>query len=230
MNPDKDKKTNFEIQLKAKIKKIPDSDNQIIVHALKESLQDFIEKIKKYLDDNILHTTDILKELEKQLDFNQLEKIQIDPEILERIKQADLARSAYKSAVPGSETAISSGPRPLAPPGVQTPAYTSSPSAQQQYPSQPPPVPGSETTPISVPRISVPDFSTPSTAPTAPSTPEISFSIPRVSLKTEPEQSPLSAGSIVDEEDRATGIAILRKKMLMELKKIRSVVSEEEEF
>jgi hypothetical protein len=31
------------------------------------------------------------------------------------------------------------------------------------------------------------------------------------------------------EEDRATGIAILRKQMLTELKKIRSVVSEQDQ-
>ena len=62
---------------------------------------------------------------------------------------------------------------------------------------------------------------------TPPSIPKISF--PSLSKTTSPPSlSPLAQPKGQREEDRATGIAILRKQMLTELKKIRSVVSEQE--
>ena len=45
---------------------------------------------------------------------------------------------------------------------------------------------------------------------------------------SKPTASPLVQPKGRREEDRATGIAILRKQMLTELKKIRSVVSEQD--
>ena len=55
-----------------------------------------------------------------------------------------------------------------------------------------------------------------------------SFQIPSIapdSSQTKKETPNISIGA--DEEDRATGIAILRRKMLMELRKIRNVVEEQ---
>ena len=68
---------------------------------------------------------------------------------------------------------------------------------------------------------------TPKTQPTIkqPEAPTISF--PSISLKSAPSPtSPLGSTPTRTEEDRATGIAILRKQMLSELKKIRAVVSD----
>ena len=45
--------------------------------------------------------------------------------------------------------------------------------------------------------------------------------------QSKPQEGKISVG--IDEEDRATGIAILRKKMLMELRKIRNVVEQEDD-
>jgi hypothetical protein len=62
-----------------------------------------------------------------------------------------------------------------------------------------------------------------------PSTsPSFSFNVPGLSSQPAPStESGISLG--VDEEDRATGIAILRKKMLTELRKIRSVVEQDQD-
>ncbi|MHA2172375.1 MAG: hypothetical protein ACXAB7_21095, partial [Candidatus Kariarchaeaceae archaeon] len=71
-----------------------------------------------------------------------------------------------------------------------------------------------------------------------PTTPESSLkapTIPKISFPTSPSSSdsplsnPLANIRGRKEEDRATGIAILRKQMLTELKKIRSVVAEQDQ-
>jgi hypothetical protein len=75
-------------------------------------------------------------------------------------------------------------------------------------------------------------FAPPAKGPQEPAptkaTEGFSFNIP--SIGEESTASPTSEAGVsigVDEEDRATGIAILRRKMLMELRKIRNVVEEQ---
>jgi hypothetical protein len=65
---------------------------------------------------------------------------------------------------------------------------------------------------------------------TPPSIPKISFpSTSKDTATATPPTNPLANIRGRREEDRATGIAILRKQMLTELKKIRSVVSEQDQ-
>ena len=63
---------------------------------------------------------------------------------------------------------------------------------------------------------------------TPPTIPKISFPASS-SSSTSPPSNPLANIRGRKEEDRATGIAILRKQMLTELKKIRSVVAEQDQ-
>ncbi len=85
-------------------------------------------------------------------------------------------------------------------------SFPDSPTEPEEVTPSPTPTPKSQLTPPTIPKISFP--SKPTTPPTI---------------------SPLSRATRGREEDRATGIAILRKQMLTELKKIRSVVSEQDQ-
>jgi len=78
-----------------------------------------------------------------------------------------------------------------------------------------------ETPPESVPIV-------PEKPLTPPTIPKISFPASS-SSSTPPPSNPLANIRGRKEEDRATGIAILRKQMLTELKKIRSVVAEQDQ-
>ncbi|MHA2295308.1 MAG: hypothetical protein ACXAEU_25050 [Candidatus Hodarchaeales archaeon] len=227
------KKTNFEVQLKVKLKKIPETDNQILMHVFKNSLHDFVDKINKFIEYSVLDEVDErnARDLEKQIDFNQLDKVRIEPEVVKRIQQAEQMTYAKETPATQPGITVSTEPRPLVTPKVYTPVVAAPPGIQSPFTPQPAPAvapPQPESSNITDSKINIPDFGTPSTKPsTPPSVPDISFSIPKLSLKAETTET---KASIIDEEDRATGIAILRKKMLMELKKIRSVVAEEEEF
>ena len=70
---------------------------------------------------------------------------------------------------------------------------------------------------------------TPAFSPRSPPPAQPSFmpSSSDFNSQSKPQDSKVSVG--IDEEDRATGIAILRKKMLMELRKIRNVVEQEDD-
>lgn len=100
------------------------------------------------------------------------------------------------------DTSTKSSPRPIGmtpTETVKTPNFGLSPSTQQ---------------PIS------------SSSPTKSSTSGFAFNVPSIS----PESATAKDSSVnigADEEDLATGIAILRRKMLQELRKIRSVVEEQ---
>ena len=68
----------------------------------------------------------------------------------------------------------------------------------------------------------------PSFSPRSPPPSQPSFGLSNdFGSQSKPQEGKISVG--IDEEDRATGIAILRKKMLMELRKIRNVVEQEDD-
>ena len=105
-------------------------------------------------------------------------------------------------------------------------------------PSQPSPI--EKPTPKPKISFSIPETSSPSIAPTITPTPTSSEPqtpppmIPKISFPSLSKPSTTTPSNLLGqtlgkrEEDRATGIAILRKQMLTELKKIRSVVSEDQ--
>ena len=161
------------------------------------------------------------------------EKSQISP-IKEEIIEPKSVEPSIESPQVTPSPPISSTPttEPTTPPVSSTP--------QTPLPADQEPTTVPERQPTQVPKISfsLPDTpETPKPDPLAPKPPEkqaITPSIPKISFPTatsstpEPPSSPLARFESRREEDRATGIAILRKQMLTELKKIRSVVSEEE--
>jgi hypothetical protein len=85
--------------------------------------------------------------------------------------------------------------------------------------------------------VSLPETSPETPTQSVPITPESPLkppTIPKISFPASPSSSsplanPLASLRGRKEEDRATGIAILRKQMLTELKKIRSVVAEQDQ-
>ncbi|MFX1516170.1 MAG: hypothetical protein ACFFC6_07670 [Promethearchaeota archaeon] len=96
-------------------------------------------------------------------------------------------------------------PEPVTRPTISF-SFPESPTEPKEVTPSPTPTPTAKIPPPAIPKISFPS------KPTSP-----------------PAISPLSRVSRGREEDRATGIAILRKQMLTELKKIRSVVSEQDQ-
>lgn len=114
-------------------------------------------------------------------------------------------------------TEIPPAPEPV----IETPVepVAEKPKISFSFPPSPP-----KSSPAATPPTKAPD---PIISPSKPSIPKISFT-------TEPKPSPPPANPLEAirgrrEEDRATGIAILRKQMLTELKKIRSVVAEQDQ-
>lgn len=69
----------------------------------------------------------------------------------------------------------------------------------------------------------------PTFAPRTPPPAQPSFMPSSSDFGQQPKQQDGKVSVGIDEEDRATGIAILRKKMLMELRKIRNVVEQEDD-
>jgi hypothetical protein len=128
-------------------------------------------------------------------------------------------------------------PRPVVPTAPTTPPITPSqpptqPTVEEVAPppetvTKPPKISFSFPETPSIPTPSPPTPQTPEKESTTPSIPKISFPS-MVKPPTTPPSSPLASVMQRREEDRATGIAILRKQMLTELKKIRSVVSDQE--
>jgi hypothetical protein len=137
--------------------------------------------------------------------------------------------SSTPTSIPTSTPSTAPAPTPTT---TSTPTPTSIPTAVPVTPSAPSPkisfsFPETSTPTPSAEPTPTPTSPTPTEpAPTAPMIPKISF--PSMSKTLSPPSDPLAQSRGGKEEDRATGIAILRKQMLTELKKIRSVVSEEQ--
>lgn len=117
---------------------------------------------------------------------------------------------------PAPEPVIETPVEPVAP----VVEVAEKPKISFSFPPSPP-----KSSPAATPPTKAPD---PIISPSKPSIPKISFT-------TEPKPSPPPPANPLEairgrrEEDRATGIAILRKQMLTELKKIRSVVAEQDQ-
>lgn len=113
-----------------------------------------------------------------------------------------------------AQTGFASSPRP----NQGFPTFTQNPTPTQ--PSAPGPLSDLNNQPPTSPQIQPA-----ATAPQPTTSPTLNFNVPGLSPQPSSPSASVSLGA--DEEDRATGIAILRKKMLTELRKIRSVVEQE---
>ena len=221
----RDQRTNLEFKVNMKIKKIPIEYYEEVMKQYKRHLLAF-EKSLRYLADEDKIPFKILDKISDAFKFDEIHYM--------------------KFSTPEEDTLHLTAPRPaVSAPGPVTP--------MESVPQQPPPqFPApQQTTPAMASHLESPpqkeeDFTFGGAAfdqPTAPgfqpppSTPEepppskategFSFSIPSIGQDSPTTSSDPSGVSIGVDEDRATGIAILRRKMLMELRKIRNVVEEQ---
>ncbi|MFX0204831.1 MAG: hypothetical protein ACFFDT_02520 [Candidatus Hodarchaeota archaeon] len=234
----------FKFETSLKLKDLPIEEYAHIAHAFQIAALRFERMLKESLLEGYITST-TLERITREFNFSEIRDTEIPefPSVNQLFgSEIPIARTTERIpepsiAEPAIETHEVPKPQPITPSPPTTPPIT--PSPPQAEPSIEKPAPPTETvtsppkfsfsfpeTPsISKPSSPIPQ--TPEKDPTTPSIPKISF--PSVAKPPKaPTPSPLASMTQRREEDRATGIAILRKQMLTELKKIRSVVSEQE--
>ena len=235
----------FKFETSLKIKSLPMEEYTHVAYAFQVAMLRFERMLKESLLEGYV-TSSTLEKITKELKIGEIRNAEIPevPSIMalfgsqeQQMKRKEASPVAHvpttqptpftQPIAPQVSTQPSSPTPAPVPTPTPTPTPTSIPSAVPVTPSAPSPKISfsfpETTTPISSPEPT-PTPSTP--APTVPIIPKISF--PSMSKSITPPSDPLAQRRGGKEEDRATGIAILRKQMLTELKKIRSVVSEEE--
>ncbi|MFX0185643.1 MAG: hypothetical protein ACFE95_21370 [Candidatus Hodarchaeota archaeon] len=234
----------FKFETSLKLKDLPIEEYAHIAHAFQVAALRFERMLKESLLEGYITST-TLERITREFNFANIRDLEI-PEIhsvnqlfgsekppiktIEHIQEPTITK-------PTVETVEVPKPRPVVPSAPTTPPITTSqpptqPSIEEVTPTtetvtKPPKISFSFPETPSIPTPSPPTPQAPVKEPTTPSIPKISF--PSMAKPpTTPPSSPLASITQRREEDRATGIAILRKQMLTELKKIRSVVSDQE--
>ncbi|MFW9777386.1 MAG: hypothetical protein ACFFE8_00950 [Candidatus Heimdallarchaeota archaeon] len=233
----------FRFDTSLKLRDLPLEEYAHVVYAFQVNALRFEHMLKEsLLEGHITSTT--LEKVSREFQFEQIRDLDIPTfDSVTRLFGGKSKETPREREVPPSEplqpapvpepTPSPSIPRAAAPETKISPSTTSTPATSRPEISFSFP----ETPPISKPTTPSPTPSSPPSSLSKPPMPEkqhLSPSIPKISFPgvTKPTPpspvSPLkSSKRSAGEEDRATGIAILRKQMLSELKKIRSVVSEE---
>ncbi|PWI47225.1 hypothetical protein CEE45_12580 [Candidatus Heimdallarchaeota archaeon B3_Heim] len=249
----KEKKTaNFRFNASIKIKDLPLEEYSHVAFAFQTAVLRFERMLKESLLEGYITST-TLERISQEFNFMNIRDLTI-PEIdtvrtMFGQESADLFAKKHvpvveREVVP--EVVASSEPEPT----ISVPSVT--PEAiptLSEVPIEPTPAPvekptptisfsfptaASEPLPAASPKpettVSQPEVKKPTTPSplTPPSIPKISFPSSAQPSETAPT-NPLAQVRGRREEDRATGIAILRKQMLTELKKIRSVVAEQDQ-
>ncbi|MHA2224705.1 MAG: hypothetical protein ACXAC8_05850 [Candidatus Hodarchaeales archaeon] len=249
-------KKSLKLESSLKLKELPIEEYAHVTYAFQLAILRFERLLKESLLEGYITST-TLEKISREFNFAEIRKLDI-PEIpsLQEIFGTEQPRMASTKKIPEVETtapkpvtAPVSTSQPSAPSiasSIPTASRQSQPVVEEKTPIATP----SPESPLSRPKISfsfpetkstptstsiqpsptpthTKTSSTPTISTPSPSIPKISF--PTLSKPTSPSSSSLLGQSTGRrEEDRATGIAILRKQMLTELKKIRSVVSEED--
>lgn len=222
------------IKLDLNLKNIPTEEYSHIMKAYQISMTQFERNLKESLVEGYVSIS-ALDKITQAFNFPELRQQEIPSfASVDRI----IAKGFHTTPRPLPEQVLPQQPAPIQP---TSPAPTPEPAptvdspliqhvAREKKPEFTPkkPVLTFETKS----QVAVP--SSPKPVPTQPLVTELkkpTINIPNISLKSAPTPSisPLGSGPKRSEEDRATGIAILRKQMLSELKKIRTVVSESDE-
>ena len=234
----KDKSTaNFKFNTSLKIKDLPLEEYSHVTFAFKTAVLRFERMLKESLLEGYI-TSSTLERISQEFNIAEIRNLDIPrPDTVRTLFGDESAQLLAKKVTPPVDVEPFPIPKqevvptPIAPP--------------PEIPPAPEPVIVPPTPPVSEPEpqfsFSFPESSpepapepdpAPAPDPAAPLAPP---SIPKISFPTEskspvtPPANPLATFRGHREEDRATGIAILRKQMLTELKKIRSVVSEQEQ-
>ncbi len=244
-----DKKTaNFKFEGSIKLKDIPIEEYAHVAYAFQVSVLRFERMLKESLLEGYITST-TLERISREFKISKIRELAIpEAESVALLFGDEPPIFTKTQQVPTLEEKVIIPAEPVFPTPDQSPRITA------EEPSVPDiAVPEPVTKPIEVPEISAPipkiSFSIPSPAykpessqeppkqaqPTAPESSLKAPTIPKISFPADPSSSasplsnPLANIRGRKEEDRATGIAILRKQMLTELKKIRSVVAEQDQ-
>jgi hypothetical protein len=250
----KDQKTaNFKFDGSIKLKDLPIEEYAHVANAFQVSVLKFERMLKESLLEGYITST-TLEKISQEFKISMIRELAIpeteslallfggEPPITTKTQQVPTLEEKVK--IPEEPAVSTPDPTPKITPEVPTVPETVSPEPVVAEPA---------VKPSEVPEISAPipkiSFSIPSPASTSesspeppeqtqPTTPDSSLkapTIPKISFPASPSSSssplsnPLANIRGRKEEDRATGIAILRKQMLTELKKIRSVVAEQDQ-
>ncbi len=227
-----EEKKDFKYDTSLKLKSLPKEEYAHVAYAFQVSLLRLERMLKESLLEGYITST-TLEKITQEFDFPLIKNLDIPKvESLKTVFGMELPHEPIR------KTPEVSAPEPTPEP-VPTPVQVESeviPELEPIETSKPLPVSQPNTKPSFT--FSVPDPApAPTTAeakptpepitkpltPSAPTIPKISFP----SIAKSPD--PLGQVRARREEDRATGIAILRKQMLTELKKIRTVVSEDQQ-
>lgn len=234
----------FKFETSVKLKDLPKDEFAHVAHAFQVSALRFERMLKESLLEGYITST-TLERISQGYKFEEIRNFDIPetPSINELFGSEEIASPTRvtEPEKPKIETPIVEPSQPLVTetPKPITPSVVPKPISPTSIPKVEPIAKPSkisfsfpETPAITKPpSTTTPSTSQPSEAPIpAPKTPKISF--PTMTKPTAPTAmpptDPLARVAARREEDRATGIAILRKQMLTELKKIRSVVSEQD--
>ena len=240
----KDKSTEtFKFDTSLKIKDLPLEEYSHISFAFKTAILRFERMLKESLLEGYITST-TLEKISQEFKLAEIRNLEIpDSKTIRTLFGEESAQLLAKHEAPPTEIEPYPVPKKVEEvpvPIIHPPEVPSAPETVIEAPL-PPVTPKPE--PDSKPTISF-SFPTPSAEPAPEPVPQPTSkpvaplsppTIPKISFPTEskppetPPANPLAAIRGHREEDRATGIAILRKQMLTELKKIRSVVSEQEQ-
>ena len=228
-----DEKTrSFKFEGSIKVKDLPMEEYAHVAYAFQVAMIRFERMLKESLLESYITST-TLEKISQGLNLNEIRDLEIPktPTITKLFGENSASKLTRQSEpipkivskkreektpdIPKEIPQVPvSKPAPIIP--STTPEPSTTPKISFSFPTEP-------TKSESIDHHPEPTSLTPA-KPEIPSIPKISF--PSMS-SGKPTASPL--GTLGRrEEDRATGIAILRKQMLTELKKIRSVVSETE--
>jgi len=232
----------FKFETSLKLKDLPLEEFVHVTYAFQVSILRFERMLKESLLEGYVTST-TLERISREMKIAAIRNIEIpetasvtalfgsdDPEMKAR-EVVPVSPAPRVPSTPVSQpimpTVSASTPAPAPAPSIVTPS------------SQP--SPNESPTPRPKISFSIPEPSPPSTTPTITPTPNSSEprtptppTIPKISFPSLSKPSTTTPSNLLSqtlgkrEEDRATGIAILRKQMLTELKKIRSVVSKDQ--
>jgi hypothetical protein len=242
---DEQQKRNFRFETSLKLKSLPLEEYAHVTYAFQTTFLRFERMLKESLLEGYITST-TLERISREFNLTNVRNIEIpDTPSLREIFGSELVGKVTRKKPDKIETAapsINAAQIPKIPsttppidtqpkfspkikptiPTLPTESVEARPTLSFSFPNTPAKPNEIIRTPSPTPSPSSPSIK----KTTPPTIPKISF--PSMSKPTSPTASPLAQSKGRREEDRATGIAILRKQMLTELKKIRSVVSEQD--
>ncbi|NHJ01674.1 MAG: hypothetical protein EAX86_05995 [Candidatus Heimdallarchaeota archaeon] len=228
-----EEKKDLKFEASLKLKSLSLEEYTHVAYAFQVSLLRFERMLKESLLEGYITST-TLEKISQEFNFLAIRNLEIPQvESLATIFGVEAKPDAKTPKLMPKETQSTSIPEPVEVIEPEVPSEHPIPSLKPQptpvsQPLKKPSFTFSVPEPVLEPTVqsTTPSLEKPSPKPAKPVAPPI----PKISFPTIATSSdPLGQVRARREEDRATGIAILRKQMLTELKKIRTVVSEDQQ-